>query len=124
MERAIDPLLTIDAKLWADEFMATKQRLGDAEFDHAMMLSWFANAIMRGYDAGRDSMTPTPPSPDSQATIAALEETILKMGEQAAVVAKDAMAAKEQVAALQARVKELEEWQQIVAGAQDRQDLI
>ena len=39
---------------------------------------------------------------DAQATIAALEETILKMGEQAAVVAKDAMAAKEQVAALQA----------------------
>ena len=108
MERAIDPLLTIDAKLWADEFMATKQRLGDAEFDRAMMLSWFANAIMRGYDAGRDSMTPTPPSPDSQATIAALEETILKMGENAAVVAKDAMAAKEQVAALQARVQELE----------------
>lgn len=37
---------------------------------------------------------------DAQATIAALEETILKMGENAAVVAKDAMAAKEQVAAL------------------------
>ena len=46
---------------------------------------------------------------DAQATIAALEETILKMGENAAVVAKDAMAAKEQVAALQARVKELEQ---------------
>ena len=52
---------------------------------------------------------------DAQATIAALEETILKMGENAAVVAKDAMAAKEQVAALQAerdtarrRVDELE----------------
>jgi len=40
-----------------------------------------------------------------QATIAALEETILKMGENAAVVAKDAMAAKEQVAALQERVR-------------------
>ena len=45
---------------------------------------------------------------DAQATIAALEETILKMGENAAVVAKDAMAAKEQLAALQARVRELE----------------
>ena len=44
---------------------------------------------------------------DAQATIAALEETILKMGENAAVVAKDAMAAKEQVAALQARAAEL-----------------
>ena len=49
---------------------------------------------------------------DAQATIAALEETILKMGENAAVVAKDAMAAKEQVAALQARVQELEQWVQ------------
>ena len=39
---------------------------------------------------------------DAQATIAALEETILKMGENAAVVAKDAMAAKEQIAALEA----------------------
>ena len=28
------------------------------------------------------------------------------------------------IAALQARVRELEEWQQIVAGTQDRQDLI
>ena len=61
---------------------------------------------------------------DAQATIAALQDTIMQMGGQAAVLAKDAMAAKEQVAALQARVKELEEWQQIVAGTQDRQDLI
>ena len=79
MERAIDPLLTIDAKLWADEFMATKQRLGDAEFDHAMMLGWFANAIMRGYDAGRDSMTPTPSHPDAQATIAALQARVKEL---------------------------------------------
>ena len=85
MERQIDPLQTIDAKLWADEFMATKQRLGDAEFDHAMMLGWFANAIMRGYDEGKRLG-----ATDAQATIAALEETILKMGENAAVVAKDA----------------------------------
>ena len=49
---------------------------------------------------------------DAQATIAALEETILKMGENAAVVAKDAMAAKAQVAALQGQVRELEEWVQ------------
>ncbi len=96
MERAIDPLLTIDAKLWADEFMATKQRLGDAEFDHVMMLGWFANAIMRGYDAGRDSMTHTPPHPDAQATIAAL----------------------------QARVQELEEWKHIVTGAGTDQESV
>ena len=59
--------------------MATKQRLGDAEFDHAMMLGWFANAIMRGYDAGRDSMTPTPSHPDAQATIAALQARVKEL---------------------------------------------
>ena len=41
---------TMDAKVWTDEFMATKDRLGNKEFDHAMMLSWFANAIMAGFD--------------------------------------------------------------------------
>ena len=39
---------------------------------------------------------------DAQATIAALQDTIIQMGGQAAVLAKDAMAAKEQLAALQA----------------------
>lgn len=49
MER--DKLLgTMDAKVWTDEFMATKARLGNKEFDHAMMLAWFANAIMAGFD--------------------------------------------------------------------------
>jgi len=49
MER--DKLLgSMDAKVWTDEFMATKARLGDEEFDHAMMLAWFANAIMAGFD--------------------------------------------------------------------------
>ena len=49
MER--DKLLgTMDAKVWTDEFMATRARLGDKEFDHAMMLAWFANAIMAGFD--------------------------------------------------------------------------
>ena len=46
-------------------------------------------------------------SADAQATIAALQDIIKQMGGQAAVLAKDAMAAKEQVAALQARVQEL-----------------
>lgn len=74
MERAIDPLQTIDAKLWADEFMATKQRLGDAEFDHAMMLGWFANAIMRGYDEGKRLG-----AADAQATIAALQARVQEL---------------------------------------------
>lgn len=76
MERAIDPLQTIDAKLWADEFMATKQRLGDAEFDHAMMLGWFANAIMRGYDEGKRLG-----AADAQATIEALQARVRELEE-------------------------------------------
>lgn len=44
---------------------------------------------------------------ERDATIAALRDVIKQMGEQAAVIAKDAMAAKEQIAGLQARVQEL-----------------
>ena len=53
---------------------------------------------------------------DAQATIAALQDTIIQMGGQAAVLAKDAMAAKEQIAALQARVRELEEITKVICG--------
>ena len=74
MERTIDPLTTMDAKLWADEFMATKARLGDKEFDHAMMLAWFANAIMVGYDEGQRRK-----DADAQATIAALEQRVKEL---------------------------------------------
>ena len=63
---------------------------------------------------------------DAQATIAALEETILKMGENAAVVAKDAMAAKEQVAALQDErdgwVRSREHYYQLWMKATDERD--
>ena len=76
MERTIDPLTTMDAKLWADEFMATKARLGDKEFDHAMMLAWFANAIMVGYDEGQRRK-----DADAQATIAALQARVQELEE-------------------------------------------
>ena len=63
---------------------------------------------------------------DAQATIAALEETILKMGENAAVVAKDAMAAKEQIAALQDErdgwVRSREHYYQLWMKATDERD--
>lgn len=40
---------TMDAKLWAQEFM---RLFGERrqEIDEGLMLAWFANAIMRGYD--------------------------------------------------------------------------
>ena len=51
--------LTIDAKVWAKEFM----RLYDNNklrpinvpdwVDEALMIGWFANAIMVGYDKGK-----------------------------------------------------------------------
>ena len=44
---------TVDARVWADEFMAMKARLGEKAIDHAMMLGWFANAIMAGYDTAQ-----------------------------------------------------------------------
>ena len=68
MERLTDQLTTTDAKLWADEFMNVKARLGEQEFDHAMMLSWFANAIMQGYDEGQRRA-----KANAQATVEALQ---------------------------------------------------
>lgn len=47
----VDPLATMDAKVWAEEFM---RLFGDKrqEIDEGLMIAWFANAIMRGYDEG------------------------------------------------------------------------
>jgi chromosome segregation ATPase len=50
-----DPLRSFDGLLWAREFM---QLLNDDTFannggvDEALMVGWFANALMRGYDEG------------------------------------------------------------------------
>lgn len=47
----VGPLATMDAKVWAEEFM---RLFGDKrqEIDEGLMIAWFANAIMRGYDEG------------------------------------------------------------------------
>jgi len=37
---------TMDAKIWADEFCKR-----NSASDHGIMIGWFANAIMVGYDA-------------------------------------------------------------------------
>ena len=43
------PLNTMDAAAWAKEFMHIfGKRLG--EIDEGLMIGWFANAIMRGWD--------------------------------------------------------------------------
>lgn len=46
-------LSTMDAKVWADEFV----RLNSAS-DHATMLGWFACAIMTGFDEATRRATP------------------------------------------------------------------
>jgi len=46
-----DPLMGMDAQKWAKEFMRIWAGRW-AEVDEALMISWFANAIMRGFDEG------------------------------------------------------------------------
>lgn len=43
----------IDAVKWAAEFNRVAVSLGYPEMDEGWLIGWFANAIMRGYDAGR-----------------------------------------------------------------------
>lgn len=49
----------MDGKLWADAFM---QMWGDKlnEVDHGLMLGWFCNAIMAGYDTAIKESQPKP----------------------------------------------------------------
>lgn len=59
-ERPDWPLPSFDARDWAAHFCKIADRLGikDAEgksIDEGWMISWFANALMRGLDEGRKS---------------------------------------------------------------------
>ena len=50
---------SIDALVWAQKFMEYKKRMRwtHADIDESLMTTWFANAIMAGYDeATRRSM--------------------------------------------------------------------
>ena len=54
-ERSDWPLTSFDAKDWAEAFCKTATKLGykDVEgkpIDEGWMITWFANALMRGYD--------------------------------------------------------------------------
>lgn len=42
-----------DARVWASEFNKTLVKLGNPKHDEAWLVSWFANAIMAGYDNSR-----------------------------------------------------------------------
>ena len=41
---------TVDAQVWADEWLKTLAEHPDIANDRATMIGWFANAIMAGYD--------------------------------------------------------------------------
>jgi hypothetical protein len=45
--------LGIDGKKWAQEFRQTAIKLGYSEMDEDWLHTWFANAIMAGYDYNR-----------------------------------------------------------------------
>jgi len=57
--RAVDLLSTMDAKVWAKEFMRLYENnklrpINVPDWvDEALMIGWFANAIMTGYDKGK-----------------------------------------------------------------------
>lgn len=51
-------LKTIDAQIWAREFMRSFGHRKE-EIDEGLMLAWFANAIMRGIDEQRWRMEKT-----------------------------------------------------------------
>ena len=52
MKQVID---SMDAKRWAEEFIRAKieNEWSLDDIDESLMLGWFANAIMAGYDEGR-----------------------------------------------------------------------
>lgn len=51
-ERSDWPLPSFDARDWGKAFCKIAKEKGH-DLDEAWMVSWFANALMRGYDEGR-----------------------------------------------------------------------
>ena len=56
------PLPSFDARDWAEAFMKLFDHQRD-KIDEELMIGWFANALMRGYDesAARHQSLPEPP---------------------------------------------------------------
>lgn len=45
-----ETLKSFDAQVWADDFMKTLAANPQLTVDRELMVTWFANALMRGYD--------------------------------------------------------------------------
>ena len=54
------PLPSFDARDWAKAFVETAAKNGHPGIDEAWMLTWFANALMRGYDEACKRMNVAP----------------------------------------------------------------
>ena len=57
-QRSDWPLPSFDARDWAAAFCAR-----NTGADESVMIAWFANALMRGFDEGVARTTRPPPSP-------------------------------------------------------------
>ena len=44
---------SMDARIWAKEWVETVKNKPEIAHDEATMISWFANAIMAGYDTAQ-----------------------------------------------------------------------
>jgi hypothetical protein len=58
-ETSADPLRSFDAVVWAKAFVETVEKNGTIPLDRETMTTWFANALMRGWDerVRRESQT-------------------------------------------------------------------
>lgn len=59
---------SMDARVWAKEFMRIKKEHHDKWIDEALMIGWFANTIMAGYDEARRRYKPKPDKPVEKCT--------------------------------------------------------
>lgn len=46
------PIHSFDAMVWAKSFISHYETVPNFVIDEEIMISWFANALMRGYDEG------------------------------------------------------------------------
>jgi len=54
---------TMDAVVWAKEFVETATRIPSIATDEGTMIGWFANAIMAGYDEAQRRCHQPPNAP-------------------------------------------------------------
>jgi hypothetical protein len=70
------PLPSFDARDWAKSFVEIATKNGHGSLDEGWMISWFANALMRGYDEHAMRVGKESPSP---AAIAAFMDTVRRL---------------------------------------------